>query len=42
MAEEAVSVATATCPACGAPVGTDATFCEACGHIERAGPEPAA
>src|SRR5207248_4816206 len=32
MAEAAVSVATATCPACGAPVGTDATFCEACGH----------
>jgi serine/threonine protein phosphatase PrpC len=33
--------AAAGCPACGAPVGAEATFCEACGH-ELATPAPVA
>ena len=38
MTEEA---APAACPACGAAVGPEATFCEACGH-ELSTPAPAA
>jgi len=35
------SAALAACPACGATVGAEATFCEACGH-ELSRPAPAA